>query len=161
MAEKNFSIPVLGRCRNEDIQDIREEAAKNGVFLSVSRDGMLNITVDTNWWETTKRKNERGAGRKKDLFYITDKEILMDSNEIHEAWTYAYFVYFLQQKTDKELMEYMHTSLYRDPEKVIAPATYYRHKKRVLDSTYYKSLDQSKIDDLEYLKGMPGGHRLF
>ena len=36
------------------------------------------------------------------------------------------------------------------------PATYYRHKKELKESDYYKTLDKNKLSDLNYLKSIPG-----
>ena len=36
------------------------------------------------------------------------------------------------------------------------PATFYRHKKEMRETTYYKSLDRNRLGDLEYLKSVEG-----
>ena len=35
-------------------------------------------------------------------------------------------------------------------------ATFYRHKKIMMESNYYKSLDKKKFEDLHYLKSVDG-----
>ena len=37
-------------------------------------------------------------------------------------------------------------------------ATYYRHKKKMRESDYYKSLDRNRINDREYLRSVPGDY---
>ncbi len=36
------------------------------------------------------------------------------------------------------------------------PATFYRHKKEMKETEYYKSLDLNRLGDLEYLKSVKG-----
>ena len=35
-------------------------------------------------------------------------------------------------------------------------ATYYRHKKKLRESKYFKELDQNRLDDREYLESLKG-----
>ena len=52
----------------------------------------------------------------------------------------------MQIMTDRETAERINMPI----------ATFYRHKKIMKSSSYYKTLDKNKMDDLEYLKSVDG-----
>lgn len=52
----------------------------------------------------------------------------------------------MQIMTDREIAERINMPI----------ATFYRHKKIMKSSSYYKTLDKNKMDDLEYLKSVDG-----
>ena len=55
---------------------------------------------------------------------------------------YSDIVYMMQTMTDKEISDKIDMKI----------ATYYRHKKALKESTYFRFLDKNKLNDLEYLK---------
>ena len=51
-----------------------------------------------------------------------------------------------QSMNDKELFEYL---------SMLRP-TFYRHKKKLLESSYFEQLDRTRFEDLDYLRSVPG-----
>lgn len=51
-----------------------------------------------------------------------------------------------QSMNDKELFEYLG----------MPRPTFYRHKKKLLESSYFEQLDRTRFEDLDYLRSVPG-----
>lgn len=85
-------------------------------------------------------RNTRNAGRRKTFALQKDKQ----GDEIDDFYRYSDVVYMMQSKKDDEIMKILG----------MAPATYYRHKKGMKESEYYKKLDPSKLTNREYLKSV-------
>jgi len=62
---------------------------------------------------------------------------------IEPQYAYSDVVLMLQSMTDQEIMEHIG----------IKYATYYRHKKKLLESEYYKFTDKNRLTDELYLQG--------
>ena len=106
-----------------------------GFYLSIE-EGKLTIIKDDDKYRS---KQTRNAGRR--------RNIAIKSNKTHfEAYRYAEIVCMMQIMTDREIAERINMPI----------ATFYRHKKIMKSSSYYKTLDKNKMDDLEYLKSVDG-----
>jgi hypothetical protein len=89
-------------------------------------------------------RNTRNAGRRK-TFALQKNQ---DGESLSEFYKYSDVVYMMQSKKDDEIMEILG----------MAAATYYRHKKTMKESEYYKNLEQSKLADQDYLKSVEGDY---
>ena len=116
----------------DQIKKLLEEV---GVFLDVSN-GELYLSVVYDIYNGVKKRN---AGRRRSVFRDENQK-----NYIH--YTYADIVFMLQSMTDKEICE----------KTGIPQATFYRHKKRLKESLYYKSLDMNRLNDKKYLQSVSG-----
>ena len=56
----------------------------------------------------------------------------------------------------KETSEFTGNSSMTEDEVPMAPATYYRKKRKMKESNWYQALDPEKLGDLEYLRSVPG-----
>lgn len=115
----------------ENYEEIKALLKSVGVSLTVN-DNVLNLSF---YGETFLNKTKRSAGRKKTLVW---------NGETRRLWRYSDIVYMLQFMNDKEICDKIEMS----------PSTYYRHKKTLKDSDYYKSLDLNKLCDKEYLESV-------
>lgn len=89
-------------------------------------------------------RNTRNAGRRK-TFALQKNQ---DGESLSEFYKYSDVIYMMQSKKDDEIMEILG----------MAAATYYRHKKTMKESEYYKNLEQSKLADQDYLKSVEGDY---
>lgn len=88
------------------------------------------------------RKNSRNAGRKRN-------SVLKQTEAGNvEAYRYSDILLMMQSMKDDEIMQATG----------MKSATYYRHKKALKNSNYYKKIDKTKLDDLEYLKSIAGDY---
>ena len=84
-------------------------------------------------------KKERNAGR-------SQKVIIKKESNSSDYYRYSDIVYLMQAKKDQDIAD----------EIGVAIATYYRHKKAMKESLYYKSLDLNRLNDKEYLESVAG-----
>ena len=105
-----------------------------GVSLTV-KNNKLEIYISP---ERYGRITSRGAGSK-------SKYIFIESNGEKCIARYSDIVFMLQSMTDQEICKALQ----------IKPATYYRHKKKMKESSYYQSLNAAKVRGKDYLKSLP------
>ena len=119
------------KSNRENYEKMKEALEAVGVYLSIE-DGKLYLSITSgNYRVVTTRK----AGRKKKAAFIS-KEL-----SGFEVYKYADIVYMMQTMKDADIAE-----------KIGMPiATFYRHKKEMKKSVYYKSLDLNRLRDKEYL----------
>ena len=116
----------------EDAKLIQDILFKHGVFFSMN-DNEINIYINHKDYN---RINSRNAGRKRKLQKRADGS--------GDCYYYSDIVHMMQSMTDLEIIA--HTG--------IAPATYNRHKKVMVNSPYYKMIDMKRAGSLEYLKSV-------
>ena len=85
------------------------------------------------------RTQNRGAGRRKARSYTQDEGNI-------GIYSYSDIIYMSQTMKDQDIIEKIK----------MKPATFYRHKKGMKETAYYKSLDRNRLGDLEYLKSVEG-----
>ena len=121
----------------KNYEKMRDALDAVGVLLEVA-DGKLSLSIYApDYYKTTTRK----AGRRAKVAWI--KEELEKGN--YELYKYSDIVYMSQTLKDQEIAD-----------KIGMPiATYYRHKKKMKESDYYKSLDLNRLRDKEYLDNVP------
>ena len=105
-----------------------------GVKLSLSED-VLRIEIDPVRYESEKT---RRAGRRNVKASFTTNSVMPSGLRAR----YSDVIFMLQSMNDIAVMK----------ELGMARATYYRHKKAMLSSGYYKALDKARLDDIDYLK---------
>lgn len=108
----------------QSFQEMQETLAKVGVDIFLTNGYLILSKSDTKY----KKKTSRGAGKKSTAKPCSIIDILI----------------MLQTMTDKQI--------YTEIE--MSPATYYRHKKAMLESDMYHSLDASRINDMDYLQDL-------
>lgn len=106
----------------QSFQEMQETLAKVGVDIFLTNGYLILSKSDTKY----KEKTSRGAGKKSTAKPCSIIDILI----------------MLQTMTDKQI--------YTEIE--MSPATYYRHKKAMLESDIYHSLDTGRINDMDYLQ---------
>jgi hypothetical protein len=106
-----------------------------GVWLNVA-DGRLTLSIYPEGYVRTK---DRHAGRR------TAIAIKNDDGKFG-YYKYSDIVYMMQFKIDQQVADEIGMKI----------ATYYRHKKKLKESAYYKSLDLNRLKDKEYLESVPG-----
>ena len=117
----------------EKLELMKEALAKVGFSLKVDHN-MLSLYMNTNTYATTITRN---AGRRRTHSRLND-----------EILRYSDVILMMQTMTDKEISDKIHMKI----------ATYYRHKKNMKESNYFKSLDKNRLDDLKYLKSINGNY---
>ncbi len=116
----------------EDAKLIQDILFKHGITFNMDDDEM-SIYINHRDYN---RINSRNAGRKKKRQRRADGS--------GECYYYSDIVHMMQSMTDLEIID--HTG--------IAPATYNRHKKVMVNSPYYKLIDKKRAGDLEYLRSV-------
>ena len=106
----------------QSFQEMQETLAKVGVDIFLTNGYLILSKSDTKY----KEKTSRGAGKKRTAKWCSIIDVLI----------------MLQTMTAKQI--------YTEIE--MSPATYYRHRKAMLESDIYHSLDASRINDMEYLQ---------
>lgn len=123
----------LHKKQNEENFDTVKKLLKEvGVWLDI-KDGEMYISIFASQFL---RAKNRYAGRRDKICSYHDK------NGKIEFYRYSDIVFMLQTMTDKEIAEKIDMKI----------ATYYRHKKKLKESEYFKSLDLNRLQDKNYLE---------
>lgn len=105
-----------------------------GINFNLYDDGVLVISVFGFGYELEKT---RRAGRKR-------KYTLYNG----DFCKYSDIILMSQTMNDKRIADKIG----------MKTATYYRHKRDMRDSEYYKNLDQNRLSDRDYLESLPGNY---
>lgn len=125
----------LHEMNTKNYDKMREALKAVGIWLDVS-DGELRLSIYEDQYD---RILHRNAGRKKS--YAENKEA-----GGYIPYTYADIVYMMQTMNNKQIID-----------KIKMPmTTFYRRKKALETSDYYKSLDKNRLEDKDYLASVPG-----
>lgn len=120
----------------KNLEKMKEALSAVGILLNVE-DGNLSLSIYPEGYIRTK---ERNAGRRKKTAWNKEEK----SKGIYKFYKYSDIVFMMQSMKDQEIAT-----------KIGMPiATYYRHKKTMKESNYYKSLDLNKLGDKEYLESV-------
>lgn len=130
------SDPYFAKRNKANFEAIKEALCDVGVYISLD-DDVLYISIMQDRYLRTKNRN---AGRRKKIAFD------INSHDDFFVWKYSDVVLMMQTMTDKEICEKIGMAI----------ATYYRHKKNLKNTNYYKSLDKNKLDDKEYLESVEG-----
>ena len=103
-------------------EEMQETLAKVGVDIFLTNGYLILSKSDTAY----KEKSSRGAGKKRTAKWCSIIDVLI----------------MLQTMTNKQIYTKIQMS----------PATFYRHRKAMLESDIYHSLDASRINDMDYLQ---------
>ena len=128
----HYKIEDAPHCENHNersFDTIKEMLERVGVNLEKDDDSLF-ISINSQKYAAAARTY---AGRGRRFAYPENG---------YKAYTYSDIVYMLNSMSNDEIAS-----------KIDMPiATFYRHKKRLVNSDYYKALDMSRLDDIEYLK---------
>ena len=122
------------QANDKNLELIKDALDRAGIILNIS-DEKLSIEVDPKKYVSSSIRN---AGPK-------DKRIRFNSNKYGckgDIIKYSDMVFLMQTMSDKDIMA----------ELEIPYATYYRHKKVMLASDYYKELDFKEEHEEDYYK---------
>lgn len=120
---------------NNNFELMKKSLEKVGIWLDINDDELcLSIYPDGYI-----RASERNSGRNRKL-------IKKESDSSTGYYRYSDIVFMMQSMTDKEIAE-----------KIKMPiATYKRHKKTMIESSYHQSLDLNRLQDKDYLESVLG-----
>ena len=128
----HYKIEDAPHCENHNersFDTIKEMLERVGVNLEKDDDSLF-ISINSQKYAAAARTY---AGRGRRFAYPENG---------YKAYTYSDIVYMLNSMSNDEVAS-----------KIDMPiATFYRHKKRLINSDYYKALDTSRLNDIEYLK---------
>lgn len=130
------SDPYFAKKNKANFEAVKTALYDVGVYISLD-DDELYISIMQDRYLRTKNRN---AGRRKKI------AASRDSHNNLFLWKYSDVVLMMQTMTDKEICEKIGMAI----------ATYYRHKKNLKNTVYYKSLDKNKLNDKEYLESVEG-----
>ncbi len=100
----------------------------------------------------------------------TDSNGVEQSYKIPLKYKWSDIVCMLETMTDKQIMDKLtvtakrktkseysdYTYMKEERAVAMAPATYYRKKKKMKQSAWYRSLDKERCSDIDYLRNVPG-----
>lgn len=110
-----------------NLEKVQQALSDVGVSLDI-RDNTLRLSINSISYNSSKT---RYAGRRKKLF--------AKGNDGY--YRYSDVVYMMQSMIDQDIADTIGIPI----------ATYRRHKKDMLDSEYYQTLDKNRLSDREYL----------
>ena len=119
----------------KNYEKMREALEAVGIWMDIEN-GELFLTI---YPEGYMRAKNRNAGRSRKYAAKRDEKS-------YDFYRYSDIVYMLNCKKDQEIADEIGMPI----------ATYYRHKKTMKESLYYKSLDQEQMNNYEYLKHAEG-----
>lgn len=137
--------PDKNLIKTNDFYAIKSLLESYNINFDIKND-ILSISYDP---ETVKYYTTRNAGRKPKRIIVNSTQNNPETNQNKRdfnAYKYSDIVYMAQSMNDKELFEYL--SMPRP--------TFYRHKKKLLESSYFEQLDRTRFEDLDYLRSVPG-----
>lgn len=122
----------------KNFAEISALLSRVGVYLNEYDDGANNyVTLAVNK-DVYDRVTKREAGRRRKFIH---------NPETGTNLRYSDVIYMLQTTSGKKIAEELQMSL----------STFNRHKKKMLNSAYYKNLDRNRLSDLEYLNSVTTG----
>lgn len=134
------TVPEGEKQGNERSLPILQETLKKAGFLLDLYEDRLTFTVDPIAYARTQT---RYAGPK--MHHFVDDEKAGFGQDSNGGLHYSDLIYMMQEMSDTEIIE----------KTGIARRTFYRHKKRMLESPYYALLDMERLHDLRYLESLP------
>ena len=123
--------------RPESVDKLKEALSHVGIELNYTK-STLTISVDPqNFVRAYTRKS--GPKDKKRTFKTNEIGVKGDTVQYSDVVTMM-----LKKMKDTEIMAEFN----------MPPATYYRHKKAMMNSDYYKSIDWDRVNEDGYLEGL-------
>jgi hypothetical protein len=123
----------------ENYEIIKEALDEMGIIFDLEGND-LRISILPDFYL---RRKKRRAGPKKNLVQKEEKT----KNGWNEYYKYSDVVYLIETRKDNRLVA---------KELGMKSATYYRHKRTMLESDYYQSLDKDRLTDRDYLESVKG-----
>lgn len=133
--------PGWEKTNAENFDAIKKILEDIGIYIdNNSDDGIIMIGV--NGYDCYNKKT-RSAGRR-DAYGQVDYR--KSRHGFDDICRYSDVVWMMQTMTDKQIATKIGMKI----------ATYYRHKKALKETRYYKSLDLNRLSDLAYLQSVDG-----
>lgn len=125
------------KSNSENLEKMSQVLKDVGVYLFIDGD-RLSISISP---ATYHYKKTRLAGRREKHIYV---DYRIDEYGRPDWCRYSDVIWLSQTMTDRQVAEKLGMKI----------ATYYRHKKQMKESDYYKSLDRNRLSDREYLESV-------
>ncbi|MBR5377482.1 MAG: hypothetical protein IK139_09405 [Lachnospiraceae bacterium] len=119
--------------RKKNFENLKSLFEEVGVYMDIKGGNLLLSVFPAEYL----KKRTRGAGRRRTVAW---------KRRGIEAYRFSDVVYMMKDKNDRQII-----SILEMPQ-----ATYYRHKKNLYLSDYYRNLDRERIADIGYLKSVEG-----
>lgn len=119
--------------RQKNFENLKKLFEEVGVYMDIKGGNLLLSVYPAEYL----RKRCRGAGRRKTVAW---------KRSGIEAYRFSDVVHMMSDKKDRQII-----SILEMPQ-----ATYYRHKKNLYLSDYYRKLDHERLTDIDYLKSVEG-----
>lgn len=129
------TIPMSSGTESENRKNFnrtKEALAEVGVDLNLDEDGILSIELLPEKYVTIRT---RTAGRRKSAVLKTD-------GGKDRFYTYSNIIPLMNTKSDKEII--LQTGMKK--------TTYYRHKKKMMESELYQNMDKERWNEEEYME---------
>lgn len=143
-SELRYYVDEYSVARNREAFDVVKTAlAKIGVEINMEmiqneEENLYRLSIRVNP-DSYLESNMRFAGPKIKGFRFPDNNYGLSGDYIH----YSDVIFMMQNMSDKEIMNALNIKF----------ATYYRHKKAMLDSDFYLMADKKRLSDPDYIKG--------
>lgn len=135
--------PGWEKTNAENFDAIKKILEDIGIYINNdSDDGIIVISVNG---YVCYNKKTRSAGRRDVHGYVDYRKSRYGFGDV---CMYSDVVWMLQTMTDKQIAAKIGMKI----------ATYYRHKKALKETGYYKSLDLNRLSDLAYLQSVDGDY---
>ena len=132
--------PGLGECNEKSRETIKKALEEAGFGIQIIKEGIIAIYINTH---TFRLVHTRAAGRRKRYSKIDYRESKYGGSDFCR---YSDIVWMSQTMTDQQICDKIGMKI----------ATYYRHKKKLRESDYFRQLDQNRLSDREYLESVKG-----
>lgn len=119
----------------EAFEAIQKALFDSGISLEISHGNELTLMLHSGLYEERKKRN---AGRREKNFLLPSS---LAEELGHVTLRYADIVFLEQSKTSAEICSMTG----------ISQSTYFRHKRKLLESAFYKNLDRNRLSDHDYL----------
>ncbi len=119
--------------RQKNFENLKKLFEEVGVYMDIKGGNLLLSVFPAEYL----KKRCRGAGRRRSVAW---------KKQSFEAYRFSDVVHMMSDKKDRQIISILD----------MPQATYYRHKKNLYLSEYYRKLDRERLDDIDYLRSVEG-----
>lgn len=119
--------------RQRNFDNLKHLFGDVGIYMDIMGSDLLLSLYPADYL----KKRCRNAGRRRAVAW---------KRQGIEAYRYSDVVFMMRDKKDRQIINILD----------MPQATYYRHKKMLYKSEYYKNLDRGKLSDIDYLRSVKG-----
>ena len=119
--------------RQRNFDNLKNLFGDVGVYMDIRGGNLLLSVFPADYL----KKRCRNAGRRRSVAW---------KKQGIEAYRYSDVVFMMRNKKDRQIISILD----------MPQATYYRHKRMLYKSDYYKNLDRTRLSDMDYLRSVKG-----